>query len=106
MGDQDLTFDEALSIITNGESFEPLAQNQKLIVDMVDEEGCSLLHHAASFGRLDCCLMMIARGAQIGLRNQRGENAAHLAMSQGNTECSLALLAAIGEKRDEAPWLF
>jgi hypothetical protein len=102
------SFEEAIQLIQSGKSCEVLGQpqNLRLLVNMVDEEGCTLLHHAARAGKLDCCELMIEKGANVGIRNRKGENAAHVAMANDRTECSIALLKAIGESRKSSPWLF
>lgn len=104
------SFEEAVQLInTKNKSTEVLGQpqNLKLLSNMVDDTGNTLLHYAASAGKLDLCMMMIKDGgSKVGIRNRKGENAAHMSMANNHTECSIALLAVLGEDRKESPWLF
>jgi len=73
----------------------------------VDATGDTLLHHAAALGDLDVVAAVLAcPRCKPGARNERGENAGHVAQALSHTSCVDAIYAAIGEARPNEAWIF
>jgi serine/threonine-protein phosphatase 6 regulatory ankyrin repeat subunit B len=57
-----------------------------------DRDGNSVVHHAASMGRLELLESLLSAGADVNAANDRGQTALHLAASAGSFEtCQLLL---------------
>ena len=101
------TFEELIKLILDAESTD-----EKLVGALGTKEECTalvnqhdeskkwtLLHYAADAGRVGFCRLLVEKGAKPGVRDARGQNAAHVAFAKSETECASTILDAIGEIR-------
>jgi len=79
------------------------AAGQGAVLDRPDFDGCTILHAASSSGRLDTVKVLLARGADINVRNTLGQSAYNLAEEGGFKEIA-AFLSDKGA--DRAPQRF
>jgi len=77
-----------------------------VILKTQDEDGNSLLHHAALNGRLTCCEAFLEVGAHPGIRNKDGENPGHVASALSHSEIASAVYNAIDKVRPADAWCF
>ena len=64
-------------------------------VDLTDEEGWSLLHHAAAVGQVDVINLLREKGCHVDLIDNEGRTPLHYAATNGDTE-TIRLLIAMG----------
>lgn len=103
-------FSEAVTHLREPQSSDSLfteaISRNKVLSQEKDERGDTLLHVAAQGGRLNACVGLLANGARAGVRNNMGENAAHVAFKYSKTECASTILDAIEESRAKQSWYF
>ena len=106
------TYNEAVEFIIAADEnrAEKLMADLKLRPDLaeeVDEEGLALLHVAAAEGKLSFVRAVLScPSCKPGIRNSRGENAAHVAQCKSHSDCVEAIYAAIEGVRATEAWYF
>ena len=68
-------------------------------VDDVDRCGWSALHHAAYYGKIWCVEVLMEKGADLELVNDRGQTAANIARSLGKKKIAWLLDPVKGGKK-------
>ena len=64
-------------------------------VDLTDEEGWSLLHHAAALGQVEVINLLCKKGCRVDLIDNKGRTPLHYAATNGDIE-TIRLLIAMG----------
>jgi uridine kinase len=73
---------------------ELIARHPHQVQYSSNTSGYTLLHQAAWHGNQFICGFLVALGANVGAKNQKGETAASVAQLSGHTECAQALLSS------------
>ena len=68
-----------------------LLENDAL-VDAVDKNNNTPLHHASKDGNVESITMLLDHGASISMRNKDGKNCLDIAAENFNTDVCLALI--------------
>ena len=69
--------------------------DEGVLVDLTDEEGWSLLHHAAALSQIDVINLLREKGCRVDLIDNEGRTPLHYAATNGNIE-AIRLLIAMG----------
>ena len=83
-----------LIIQNNTKVFNQLISSGAPIDERTDVEGDTALHTAAKWDRSQMAVLLLAKGANVDGRNDRGATPLHCAVSAGAYETARALLAA------------
>jgi len=65
------------------EKIKHVVQRNRRIVDTIDADGWTPLHHAASAGQFEAAAFLIENGADLNAGSNKGDTPLHLAVSRG-----------------------
>jgi len=88
---------DLFQIIRVGEESDYFANIGKVDINITNDSGSNLLHHALAFRKSSIALDLIRRGINVNHQNKEGQTALHYAAAKGNVEVAVAILAAKGD---------
>ncbi|XP_073324673.1 serine/threonine-protein phosphatase 6 regulatory ankyrin repeat subunit C [Pagrus major] len=66
-------------------------------INVVDEQGRTCLHAAASGGNIECLNLLLTSEAELDVKDNLGRSALHYAAANGNSQCTISLVRAGAE---------
>ena len=79
---------------------ELLGQQNAIDIDTQDNEGCTSLHYASQHASLKVVSILLAKGADMTIKNNSGESSLILAAREGNRDIFMGLMLKMAHERN------
>uniref|UniRef100_A0A3B4WTX7 Ankyrin repeat domain 52 n=1 Tax=Seriola lalandi dorsalis TaxID=1841481 RepID=A0A3B4WTX7_SERLL len=87
-------------LLSNGQFYNIMPAQMSSVgfdINILDDQGRTCLHAAASGGNVDCLNLILNSGAELGIKDNLGRSPLHYAAANGNSHCTISLVRAGAE---------